>query len=132
MINVLTVDFDETLAETSVTAWGGTSLFPIERIVDFVKKHHAQGSEVHVVTFRNWTQKPEIVNFCKIHKIPVKSIVCTEGQNKVPFIKKLNSTLHVDDSVEVCTLCIMAGIDVLLVDWGQEKNNTTAKSIPKI
>jgi uncharacterized HAD superfamily protein len=132
MIKVLTVDFDETLVDTSDSAWGGTSLTPIERIVDFVKKHHAQGSEVHIVTFRNWTQKPEIVSFCKMHKIPVKSIVCTEGQNKVPFIKKLNSSLHIDDSVEVCTLCIMAGIDVFLVDHGQEKHNTTAKWIPKI
>ena len=132
MKKVITVDFDECLAETSVTAWGGTSLFPIARIVDFVKNHHMQGSEVHIVTFRNWTQKLEIVNFCKQHAIPIKSVQCTEGKNKVPFIKKLNSTLHVDDSVEVCTLCIMAGIDVLLVDWGQEKNNTTAKCIPKI
>ena len=50
----------------------------------------------------------------------------------IPFLKKLNSLLHIDDSVEVCTLCIMAGIETLLVDWGQENNNTTARFLPKI
>jgi hypothetical protein len=132
MSKVITVDFDECLAETVPTAWGGSSLRPIQRIIDFVKEHHSKGNEIYIVTFRNWNNKKEVENFCKLHEVPVKSIVCTEGTNKVPFIKKLNSRLHVDDSVEVCTLCIMAGIDVLLVDWGQENTNTTAKWMPKI
>jgi uncharacterized HAD superfamily protein len=132
MSKVITVDFDECLAETVPAAWGGTSLKPIQRIIDFVKQHHTKGNEMHIVTFRNWNNKKEVENFCRLHNIPIKSVVCTEGKNKVPFIKKLNSKLHVDDSVEVCTLCIMAGIDVLLVDWDQEKTNTTAKWMPKI
>jgi len=129
---IMTVDFDSTLAETTSSAWGGSSLAPIKRIIDFVKEHHTKGAEIHIVTFRNWDSKKEVENFCRLHRVPVKSIVCTEGKNKVPFIQKLNSKLHIDDSVEVCTLCIMAGIDVLLVDWGQENHNTTAKWIPKI
>lgn len=132
MKKVITVDFDECLAETVQTAWSGLSLRPIDRIVNFVKEHHSKGSDIHIVTFRNWDNKKEIENFCKIHDIPVKTIICTEGKNKVPFIQKLNSSLHIDDSVEVCTLCVMAGIDVLLVDWGQDTTNTTAKFLPKI
>ena len=132
MKKVITVDFDECLAETVPTAWGGLSLRPVQRIIDFVKEHHTKGNEIHIVTFRNWDSKKEVASFCKLYEVPVKSIVCTEGKNKVPFIKKLNSSLHVDDSVEVCTLCVMAGIDVLLVDWGQENSNTTAKWLPKI
>ena len=129
---IITVDFDDTLATEHATAWGGSSLTPIKRIIDFVREHHIKGAELHIVTFRNWQNKKEVENFCQMHKVPIKSIVCTEGKNKVPFIQKLGSTLHVDDSVEVCTLCIMAGIDVLLVDWGQENFNTTAKCMTKI
>jgi pyruvate-formate lyase-activating enzyme len=132
MRKIITVDFDETLAETIPSAWGGSSLVPIRRIIDFVKEQHNKGVEIHIVTFRGWDSKKEVENFCRLHRVPVKSIVCTEGKNKAPFIQKLNSKLHVDDSVEVCTLCIMAGIDVLLVDHGQETHNTTAKWIPKI
>ena len=132
MKRIITVDFDDTLAAEQPTAWGGGSLSPINRIIDFVRDQHSKGAELHIVTFRNWQNKKEVENFCRLHKIPISSIVCTEGKNKVPFIQKLGSKLHVDDSVEVCTLCIMAGIDVLLVDHGQENHNTTAKWIPKI
>lgn len=132
MKKVITVDFDHTLAETQITAWGGSTLVPVQRVIDYVKQKHKEGCDLHVVTFRGEKEKPEAVNFIKRHKIPISSIICTDGKNKVPHLKKLNSKLHIDDSVEVCTLCIMAGIDVLLVDHGQEKFNTTAKSIPKI
>lgn len=132
MKKIFTVDFDECLADTIPTAWGGSSLVPFERIVNYVKSEHKKGTEFHIVTFRNWSSLKEVENFCILNNIPIKSIVCTEGKNKVPFIKQLKSTLHIDDSVEVCTLCIMAGIEALLVDRGQENFNTTAKFIPKI
>lgn len=132
MRKVITIDFDECLAETELSAWGGSSLVPVERIINFAKQKHKEGYELHIVTFRNIQNKKEVENFCKFHKVPIVSIVCTEGKNKVPFIKQLKSILHVDDSVEVCTLCIMAGIDVLLVDRGQDETNTTAKFIQKI
>ena len=132
MKKVITVDFDDTLAVTEEGAWSSTNLVPIPRIIEYIKEHHKKGSEIHVVTFRNWQNKKEVESFCKAHKIPVKSIVCTEGTNKVPFLKQLKSDLHIDDSVEVCTLCVMASIDVLLVDWGQDENNTIAKFLPKI
>ena len=132
MKKTITFDFDECLAETVPTAWGGFSLVPVQRIIDFAQQKHAQGFELHIVTFRNWQNKKEVQNFCSRHKIPIVSVICTEGKNKVPHIQQLNSTLHVDDSVEVCTLCIMAGINVLLVDRGQDETNTTAKFIPKI
>jgi len=132
MKKVITVDFDDTLVVTEDGAWYSTNLVPIPRIIKYIKEEHKKGSELHIVTFRNWQNKKEVESFCKAHQIPVKSIVCTEGTNKVPFLKQLNSELHIDDSVEVCTLCVMAQIDVLLVDWGQDEHNTTAKFLPKI
>lgn len=132
MNKVITCDFDDTLAVTQNGAWNGETLVPVPRVIDFIKQKHKEGHEIHIVTFRNWQNKKEVESFCKAHQIPVKSIVCTEGTNKIPFLKQLRSSLHIDDSVEVCTLCVMAGIDVLLVDWGQDEHNTTAKFLPKI
>ena len=129
---VLTCDFDETLAITSSTAWGGTALVPVERVVNFVKSKIDNGYDVHVVTFRNWQNKKEVVDFCNKHRINIKSVVCTEGKTKTEFVKQLNSSLHIDDHVETCTLLTMAGIKVLLVDWGQEDINLMAQFFNKI
>ncbi len=129
---VITVDFDETLAVTSSTAWGGTTLLPVERIVDFVKSKIDSGFHVYIVTFRNWDNKKEIVDFCNRHRINIKDVVCTEGKTKTEFVKKLNSSLHIDDHIETCTLLTMAGIEVLLVDWGQEDTNLMAQFFNKI
>ena len=132
MSKVITVDFDDTLAVTSSTAWGGITLLPVERIVNFVKSKIDSGFHVYIVTFRNWDNKKEIVDFCNRHRINIKDVVCTEGKTKTEFIKQLNSSLHIDDHIETCTLCTMAGIEVLLVNWGQDEHNTTAKFFNKI
>jgi len=132
MSKVITVDFDETLAITSSTAWGGTALMPVERIVNFVKSKIDSGFHVYIVTFRNWDNKKEIVDFCNRHRINIKGVVCTEGKTKTEFVKKLNSSLHIDDHIETCTLLTMAGIEVLLVDWGEEDTNLMAQYFNKI
>jgi hypothetical protein len=129
---IITVDFDETLAVTSSTAWGGTTLLPVERIVNFVKSKIDSGFHVYIVTFRNWDNKKEIIDFCNRHRINIKDVVCTEGKTKTEFVKKLNSSLHIDDHIETCTLLTMAGIEVLLVDWGQEDTNLMAQFFNKI
>lgn len=132
MKNIITVDFDDTLATTEKGAWGGGALVPIERVIGYVKDQHSKGTEIHIISFRNWRNKKEIETFCKFHKIPVATIVCTNMEDKLPFIKKLQSRLHIDDNVQVCVSCIKAGIDVLLVDWDQENFHTSAKFMPKI
>ena len=132
MSKVITIDFDDTLAITTSTAWGGTTLMPVERVVNFIKLKIDSGHHVYVVTFRNWQNKREVTDFCKAHGIKIKDVICTEGKTKTEFIKQLNSSLHIDDHVETCTLCTMAGIEVLMVDWGQEEKNTTAKFFNKI
>lgn len=132
MSRVITVDFDETLAVTTSTAWGGSTLTPVERVVNFIKSKIDSGYDVHVVTFRNWQNKKEVVDFCNRYNIQIKSVVCTEGKTKTEFIKQLNSSLHIDDHVETCTLLTMAGIEVLLVDWGQEHINLMAQFFNKI
>jgi hypothetical protein len=131
-MKVLTVDFDDTLATTTTSGWGGTSLQPIQRILDFVREKASSGWAVHVVTFRSEDNRQEVADFIKGYKLPIRSIHCTEGKTKTPFLKKLGSKLHIDDSVEVCVLAFMAGIECLLVDHGQDDTNEMAKLFPKL
>lgn len=132
MSKVITVDFDDTLAITTSTAWGGTRLMPVERVVNFVKLKINEGFKVVIVSFRSNKDKQEIIDFCKFNQIEIIGVICTAGETKTEFIKQLNSSLHIDDHVETCTLCTMAGIEVLLVDWDQDEQNTTAKFFNKI
>lgn len=129
---VITVDFDDTLATTRGTAWGGMSLIPIQRVIDFVKQKQKQGFEIHIVTFRNFRNKPEVERFVQFNDIPVKHIHCTDGASKTEILKKLNSSLHIDDDVQTLVAAEMAGISTLLVDWDQEEINTAANLFQKI
>lgn len=131
-MKVLTVDFDDTLAATVNSGWSGTSLQPIQRILDFVREKASSNWAVHVVTFRSEDDKQEVIDFIKGYKLPIRTVHCTDGKNKVPTLKKLGSKLHIDDDVSVCTLATMAGIDCLLVDHGQDDTNDMAKLFPKI
>lgn len=133
MKKVLTVDFDDSLAATITSGWGGSSLKPIPRVMNFVFDKVRTGEwDAHIVSFRSEADKQEMIDFVKGWKLPIKSIVCTGSKNKTPFLKKLGSKLHIDDDVSVCTLATMAGIDCLLVDHGQDNTNEMAKLFQKI
>jgi hypothetical protein len=132
MKKVITVDFDDTLATTKEIGWSGSALIPIQRVIDYIKKEHENGAELHIVTYRNWQNKAEVEKFVLTHNLPIKSIICTEGKTKAPFLKKLKSQLHIDDDVESLVLAELAGIKGLLVDWGQEDLNLTAHLFPKL
>jgi hypothetical protein len=133
MKKVMTVDFDDTLAATITSGWGGTSLKPIPRIMNFVFDKVRSGEwEAHIVSFRSDKDKQEVIDFVKGYKLPIKTIICTNSKNKTPFLKSLNSSLHIDDDVSACTLAFMAGIECLLVDHGQGDTNSMANLFPKI
>ena len=87
----MTVDFDDTLAATITSGWGGTSLKPISRIMNFVFDKVRSGEwEAHIVSFRSEDDKQEMVDFVKGYKLPIKSITCTNSKNKttVKFKRK--------------------------------------------
>jgi FMN phosphatase YigB (HAD superfamily) len=135
---VITVDFDDTLFEDpayqvgNLWAASGSGAEPIKRVHDFVRQKAEEGFEFHVVTFR----MPEYVSECwdliKLYELPIKSVISTEGRTKTPSLLNLKSTLHIDDSVEVCVLAEQAGVKALLVDWKQEDSNSTANLLDKI
>ena len=135
---VVTFDFDDALFEDpayqigNLWAPSGMGPEPIKRVHDLLRKKHEEGFEIHVVTFR----MPEYIQECwdliKLYNLPVESVISTEGRSKTQTLLNLKSTLHVDDSVEVCILAEQAGVKALLVDWGQEDINSTASFLDKI
>jgi len=135
---VLTVDFDDTCFQDPAYEQGGLWVSsglgpePITRVHDFLRQKHTEGYEIHIVTFRKKEHLAEVKHLINLYEIPIKSVVCTEGKTKTSFIKELGSTLHVDDSVEVCILVEQAGVKALLVDWNQQDINSTAALLDKI
>ena len=83
--------------------------------------------------FSTHTQyKQEVIDFCEDYDIPISSVVCTCSNEKTPTLLELKSDLHIDDHVETLVLAKQAGINTLMVDWNQEKYNSTAKYFDKL
>ena len=135
---VLTTDFDNTLFEDpayqigNLWAASGSSAEPIKRVHDFIHEKAKEGYEIHVVTAREEKHVSECWDLIKLYNLPIKSIVAVGGMNKTPHLLSLGTSLHIDDNIQVCVLAKQAGIKVLLVDWGQEDINSTAKLFKKI
>ena len=129
MKQIVTCDFDCTLAFESVmnTGWvcvGTGVLKPIEPVIDLVKEKHKEGFEIHIVTFREDKDIPEVKAFVKEHNLPIKEVHNTSSKSKTPVLKKLNSQLHIDDSLSVSLGAVAENIDVLFVDFGQLKDDS--------
>lgn len=139
-MKVITVDFDDTLFEdpayqsSSGALWipAGFQVEPIKKVHDFIHQKAKEGYEIHVVTAREEKHVQECWDLIKLYDLPIKSVVATGGMNKTPFLLSLQTSLHIDDNVQVCVLAKSAGIKTLLVDWGQEDTNSTAKLFNKI
>jgi hypothetical protein len=124
MNKVLTVDFDNVLAFESVqnTGWvvlGTGVLKPIKAIHDLIRQKHREGFDIHCVTFREDKDIPEAKAFIKEHNLPIKEIHNTSSKSKTPVLKRLNSILHIDDSLSVCVGAFSEGIECIFVDCGQ-------------
>ena len=138
MKQVITVDFDSTLFEESISQFGslwaptGATAEPIKRVHDFVRQKAEEGFDIHVVTFRMPEHISECWDLIKLYNLPIKSVISTEGRSKTQTLLNLKSTLHIDDNVQVCILAEQAGIKALLVDWKQEDTNSTANLLEKI
>jgi hypothetical protein len=121
---IITVDFDQCLSFESVqsTGWvvlGTGVLKPIKAIHDLVREKHREGFDIHIVTFREDKDIPEVKAFVKEHNLPIKEVHNTASKSKTPILKRLNSILHIDDSLSVCMGATSAGIKCIFVDCGQ-------------
>jgi hypothetical protein len=57
--------------------------------------------------------------FIKEYNLPIKEIHNTSSKSKTPVLKRLNSVLHIDDSLSVCMGASSQGIECIFVDCGQ-------------
>ena len=128
---VITVDFDDTLAREELTSNGWmvfTSglLHPILEVIYYVEQLVAEGHIVHVVTYRNDEDIPEVKEFIKKWEIPITEVHNTNKGSKIPVLQRLGSTLHIDDHRPTVIQTEKAGIPCILVDDGTHSNNSTA------
>jgi FMN phosphatase YigB (HAD superfamily) len=137
---VISVDWDDTLFEDPAYQYASGALWipsgfkaePIKRVHDFIKQKAEEGFEIHVVTFRMPEHISECHDLIKLYDLPIKSVISTEGRSKTQTLLNLKSTLHIDDSVEVCICAEQAGVKALLVDWSQQDINSSAALLDKI
>jgi hypothetical protein len=134
---VITVDFDLTLASEELTSngwmyFGSGILHPIPEVIDYVRQMVEDGCEVHIVTYRNDEDIPEVREFVDKWGIPIKEIHNTNKGSKIPVLQRLGSTLHIDDHLSTVIEIEKAGITCLLVDDGSYDNNCTAELFNRI
>jgi uncharacterized HAD superfamily protein len=139
MPEIITVDFDHTLAYEDVSkrgAWiyiGNGNLLPIEPICDLIKQKSREGFQIDIVTFRKDEHMQEVRDFVSINNLPITNIYNTDQQSKTPILKQLSSVLHIDDNLSVVISAEKAGIHCLLVNGnGEYDNNSTAKLFDQI
>ena len=137
MKGVVTFDFDDTLFSLSEEKvgilWASSEvLVPIQKVHDLLWEKHKEGYIIDIVTSRESWNLPEVKQYIEEYKLPIRHVEATAGKPKSPILKMSNSVLHVDDMVTVAVDCKMNGVNVLLVDDGRHKHNTTADKFEKI
>lgn len=85
---VITFDFDHTLKFEHGE--------PNQPIIDKFKELQ-KNNDVYIITTRYSNKKNEVIEFVKDHNLKPKDIICTDGKDKIEFLKRLNSELHFDD-----------------------------------
>ena len=82
MKKILTVDFDESLAMTVTSGWGGISLRPISRVMNFVFDKVRSGEwEAHIVSFRSEKDKQEMG-----HRGRAPELRASSSQTRQPLV----------------------------------------------
>lgn len=116
MKRVITVDYDDTLVVRYPTAYGGYSSHIQPSVEELVRKESSAGTDVYIVSFRADKDKAEMERMVMVNKLPIKGIICTNMTPKLPFLKRLNSRLHIDDDFYTCDQAKKAGITAIHVD----------------
>ena len=101
VMNTVSFDFDDTLAEYMPNGWYGEVLVCIPQFVQLLKEYNALGCKCIILTARTPTDNhiKEIEEFLEKHDIAdaVQDIVFTSHQPKGPFAEVLEVKLHYDD-----------------------------------
>jgi hypothetical protein len=104
---IYSYDFDGTLHLT-VDRYGNpldfymdvALLLPNYKMLGYLKLE-AVDFKIVVVSARNIGDEDYIMSFCKLHKLPVADVYCTNNRSKLPVLQRLNALKHVDDNPKV-------------------------------
>ncbi len=101
---VVSFDFDDTLAESINTCYGGKALYGIHQNIELLKEYHALGSTCIILTARTETElsKKEIEDFLDSFDVLhcIDRIIFTNHELKGPFALAEKVNLHYDDSLK--------------------------------
>lgn len=101
---VVSFDFDETLANTLDTAWGGRFLEGIPESIELLEEYHALGCKCIILTARSPSpeNRREIKEFLQRQYIEpcVADIIYTSHEPKGPYASEYGVHLHYDDKEE--------------------------------
>lgn len=100
----ISFDFDDTLCMANGQ--------PNFQMIEKLRYHHRNGHEIIIVTARDrdheddaWIKENEpkrvkVIDFIKIHKLPISAIHFTNHALKGPILQRQNVTTHYDDDEE--------------------------------
>jgi phosphoglycolate phosphatase-like HAD superfamily hydrolase len=105
---IVTSDFDSTLIKPveenlpfgDGTFWKPDVETPNEKVLDILRELAADGHRIEVVTTRDRTNAEEVFDFINGHSLPIRDVHFTCGDEKLPTLQELGSSMHFDDSLE--------------------------------
>ena len=115
---IISFDFDDTLCVDGK---------PNKSIVDKVINHHRNGDKCIIVTARDpnhekdsWIKENEpkrtkVLDFIKIHNLPISKIIFTNHKLKGPILKNHDVYMHFDDKDEELNSAKENGIQIIKV-----------------
>lgn len=89
---------------------------PFELMHAAVKKEHAAGNKVIVITARDEEDKPFLWQFIKKYELPIEEIICTNDNPKLADIVVSGAFRHYDDAKVLGRGLSKHGIEFYLVD----------------
>tara|TARA_Y100000592_G_C5407970_1_gene286629 strand:+ start:760 stop:1104 length:345 start_codon:yes stop_codon:yes gene_type:complete len=114
MKKIISFDFDETLY------FEDKDQKQNKKLIELIKKYYRKGFETIIVTARSKyydkaISKISVIDFVKLHKIPITKIYFTNGKLKGPILKKIGSKLHFDNDLEEIESCKKSNIKVIKI-----------------
>lgn len=112
MKKIITIDFDDTLC------FDNDQEKPNKKLIKQIKSINKKKYTIYIVTARNKEYDSiyadiSVKDFIKKYKLPIKKIYFTKGKLKGPFLKILNSSLHIDNDELEIKSCKECGIKTI-------------------
>lgn len=114
---------------------------PHQENIDILWDFHERGDEIYIVTSRieglhfedSLDRSPKPEELVRAMGLPIKEIVYTGGQSKLPFLLERDIKMHLDDCPKECnTIIEHGGISVVEVEAPPGINNFLRNKFEKL